>query len=845
MGRPDLPNGTVTFLFTDVEGSTRMLHALGEEKYAEVLAEHRRILRSAVDRYGGIEVDTEGDAIFAAFPTALDALSAAREAQAGLGTIGVKVRMGLHTGTPLRTEEGYVGMDVHRAARIAAAGHGGQVLLSSTTAALVGGATEVPLTDLGEHRLKDLAAAERLFQIGAEEHPALKTLSPSNLPEPIGSFIGREAELRQLGGHLADAAIRLLTVVGPGGLGKTRLALEAAARTTSQFPDGRWWLSLAAVHDPARVTALVAESLGLPDDAGAGGIARHLMDRRILLVLDNAEHLLPALSPIIADLLPTSGRSVALVTSREPLKLAAEHVVRIPVLSEDDAESLLISRAAALGATIGPSQALRSLVSRLDRLPLALQLAASRLPLLTVEQILERISQRLDLFTGPVDADPRQRTLRATIEWSHDLLSEPERTLFRRLAAFEGGCTLEAAEAVAGARLDTLQALIDRSMVEREDEPGFAAPRFRMLDSIGQYALERLADSGEEEDVRARHAAWFRDLAERVDEQLRAGEPEERWVGLLNPELDNLRAAFARGLKTGDAQLVRSVAASLPMFWAMRGHVAEGRTWIEQALEIDPTEDIVRRRLYSGLAILAYHQGDYAAATEAGDLAAELSIRLGPAEGRYAGLREKARAALGHGDLATAESLYEEALVAARDDDNGVGMSSCRINLAYIANRTGRHQRAQELLAENLPFVRSRGQARCEATSLVSLAETLNYLERPAEAVDYAVAAAEVAPRAADPLLLVENMRWYALAAARLGEHERTARLLGVCEQAEGEMDAPLEPFEEELRTELLTALRHTLTETQLDEERSHGRSLGLAAANALVAPIRRPSAAP
>src|SRR4029079_8452188 len=205
MGRPDLPKRTVTFLFTDVEGSTRMLNALGEEKYAEVLAEHRRILRSAVDRYGGIEVDTEGDAIFAAFPTALDALSAAREAQAGLETIGVKVRMGLHTGTPLRTEEGYVGMDVHRAARIAAAGHGGQVLLSSTTAALVGSATEAPLTDLGEHRLKDMAAAERLLPVGSEEHPALKTLSPSNLPEPVGSFIGREVELAELGSRLADA----------------------------------------------------------------------------------------------------------------------------------------------------------------------------------------------------------------------------------------------------------------------------------------------------------------------------------------------------------------------------------------------------------------------------------------------------------------------------------------------------------------------------------------------------------------------------------------------------------------------------------------------------------------
>jgi hypothetical protein len=231
-------------------------------------------------------------------------------------------------------------------------------------------------------------------------------------------------------------------------------------------------------------------------------------------------------------------------------------------------------------------------------------------------------------------------------------------------------------------------------------------------------------------------------------------------------------------------------------------------------------------------------QGDYAAATVAGDEASVLATKLGPAEGRYVGIREKARAALMHDDLIAAEPLYEEALIAAREDDNGVGMSSCRINLAYIANRSGRHERAQELLSENLPFVRSRGQARCEATSLVNLAETLTYLKRPTDAVAYAVAAAEVVPRAADPLLLVDNMRWYCLAAARLGEHERIARILGVCEQAEEELDAPLEPFEQELRAELLASLRHVLTDERLEAERAHGRSLGLAAANELVAPI-------
>jgi predicted ATPase len=643
--------------------------------------------------------------------------------------------------------------------------------------------------------------------------------------------------LQQVGDLLADPSVRLLTLVGPGGLGKTRLALEAAANAASHFVAGRWWIPLASVRDLSVVTPLIAGTLGIPENSESEAIARHLRDRRVLLVVDNAEHLLPDLSDVIGNLLPTGGGSTVLVTSREPLKLAAERVVRLPVLSEEDAEELLIARASELGASVTRSDALSTLVRRLDRLPLALQLAASRLPVLSVDQVLERLSQRLDLFAGPRDADPRQRTLRATIEWSHDLLAERERTLFRHMAVFAGGCTLDAAEAVGGADLETLQALIERSLVQREGEPG-EPPRYTMLDSIGHFAAERLAESGEHDDIRARHAAWYRQLAERVDAQVRAGEPEERWIALLTPELDNLRAAFSYGVETGNADLVRTIAASLPMFWVMRGQVGEGRGWIEQALAVDPTEDVTRRRLYSGLGVLAYLQGDYAAATAAGDQAAALAIQLGPAEGRYVGLKEKARAALLHDDMEAAESLFEEALVAATEDDNGVGMSSCRINLAFIANRTGRHERARELLSENLPFVRSRGQARCEATSLVSLAETSNYLRRPADAVEFAVAAAEVAPRAADALLLVENMRWYGLAAASLGEHERTARLLGVCEQAEAELDAPLEPFEEDLREQLLTALRHALTDEALEAHRSEGRSLDIHAANDLVTPV-------
>lgn len=833
----DLPTGTVTFLFTDVEGSTRLLGELGEAGYADALDEHRRILRDAVAEHSGIEVDTEGDAIFAAFPTAVGALAAARASQEAFAAGPIRVRMGLHTGTPLRTIEGYVGVDVHRAARIAAAGHGGQVLISSTTAALLEGRS-LPTLDLGEHRLKDLAGAERIHQLGTEQFPPLRSLSPTNLPELPGTFVGRSADLREIGELLRDPAVRLLTLIGPGGIGKTRLALEAAAEAATSFPDGRWWAPLASMQESGPAKGAIGQVLGLSEGGEASAIREHLSRRRSLLILDNAEHLLPGLADVLAELVPDAGASTILVTSREPLGLRAERLVRVPVMTQSDAEQLLMSRAVALGVALAPSETLTTLADRLDRLPLALTLAASRLPILSVEQILERMSQRLDLFTGSRDADPRQRTLRLTIEWSHDLLTDAERTLFRRLSVFAGGCTLGAAEAVCDAEIDVLQSLVDRSLVQRSAESS-AEPRFSMLDAIAQFAAERLAESDEEAAIRTRHAAWIRELAERVDKQLQAGEPEEQWVALLNPEIDNLRAAVAFGLESGDAALVRAVAAALPTFWVMHGRVAEGRAWIERALELDPSEDDTRRRLLGGLAILAYMAGDYAASTDAADDAAALATQLGPAIGRTAELRAQIAAAMAHNDYATAEPLYEELFVLARADDNGVRTSSCRINLAYIANRTGRHERAEALMLENLPFVRSRGQARCEATTLVTLAETNTHLDRPTAAIDYAVAAAEVAPRAADALLLVEDLRWYATAGCRLGQFEAAARILGACEAAEAELAAAFEPHEVAARTELESTLRAALTDAGLEAERARGRSLDLAAATALMqAPI-------
>ncbi len=490
--RRNLPSGTVTFLFTDVEGSTRLLHALGAEGYANALAAHRRILREAFTRHGGIEVDTQGDAFFVAFPTAPGALAAADEARTALMTGPIRLRMGLHTGTPHLTDEGYVGADVHRAARIAAAGHGGQILVSAATAQLVDAG---PLRDLGDHRLKDLTAPERIHQLGDEEHPPLKTLHQTNLPIPATPFLGREAELAEIASLLGRDDVRLATLTGPGGTGKTRLALQAAASAADAFPGGVWWVPLAALRDPALVLPSAATALG-----ASGDLAEHIGDRRLLLLFDNFEHLVRAADGL-APLLAKCPNLSLLVTSREPLHLAGEHEYAVDPLTRTDAVELFLTRAVAAKRDFAANGEVAAICERLDHLPLAIELAAARVKVLSPKALLERLEQRLPLLGGGTrDAPERQRTLRATIEWSHELLSPDEQRLFARLAIFRGGCTLEAAEAVAGADLDTLQSLVDKSLLRVRDNG-----RFWMLETIREYATERLEASGEPDEIRRRH----------------------------------------------------------------------------------------------------------------------------------------------------------------------------------------------------------------------------------------------------------------------------------------------------------------------------------------------------
>jgi Adenylate and Guanylate cyclase catalytic domain/AAA ATPase domain len=432
---PELPTGTVTFLFTDIEGSTRLLEELGPS-YASTLAEHRRVLREAFARHGGVEVDTQGDAFFVAFSSASAAVAAAAEAQAALS---VPVRMGIHTGEPQRTDSGYVGIDVHRAARICSAGHGGQVLVSETTQRLLDG-TE--LGDLGEHRLKDLGQALRLYQLGAGEFPPLRSLNQTNLPAQPSALVGRETELAQLLSLVSES--RLVTLTGPGGSGKTRLALQVAAELVERFEGGVFFVALASVTDAELVLPTVAQTIGAQD-----GLADHIRDRHTLLLLDNLEQVL-AVAPALSELLERCPKLGLLVTSRALLRIAGERDYPVDPLPEADAVELFRTRA----VTSEPLEAVYEICRRLDGLPLALELAAARTRLLSPVQLLERLERALPVLTGGRrDAPERQRTLRATIEWSYELLEPGEQELFRRLSVFAGSFTLASAETNEPSRL--------------------------------------------------------------------------------------------------------------------------------------------------------------------------------------------------------------------------------------------------------------------------------------------------------------------------------------------------------------------------------------------------------
>jgi predicted ATPase/class 3 adenylate cyclase len=761
-----LPSGTVTFLFTDVERSTRLLRELGEERYAETLAEHRRIVRGAAARCGGVEVDTAGDSLFVAFPTARGALDAARAAQAGLRSRSIPVRMGLHTGTPLLTAEGYVGLDVHRAARIAAAGHGGQVLLSRSTRELV----DVAVRDLGDHRLRDLSAPERLYQLGDDEFPPLRTLHPTNLPIPATLFLGRERELAEV--EALVRAKRLVTLTGPGGSGKTRLALQAAGSAADAFDAGVWWVSLAALRDPSLVVPAAAAALGATSDLG-----EHVGDKRLLLLLDNFEHLIPA-APEVAALLERCPGLVLLVTSRERLRLDGEWEYVVDPLREPEAVELFETRARAVRHDFTANGAVREICARLDNLPLAIELAAARAKVLSTGALLERLQRRLPVLAGGTrDAPERQRTLRATIEWSHGLLSEEEQTLFRRLAVFAGGCTVEAAEAVCDAELDTLASLIDKSLVRQTHD------RFWMLETIREFASEQLDAAGEADEFAQRHARFFLALAEAANLVAEAGGPRRHQ--LVNRDQDNLRAALSWCEASGRIELALQIVVALENHWA-NAAPREGLDWLDRLL---PRADAIPRQLRArALRVIG------GAGARAGDYErAERGTVEGLAEARAAGdelavgiaLHRLAVLAVWRKDFVGGSRLAEESLAVARRLAFPKLEAQALGTLGDIAWEDGDREAALDLLLRSAELAEHVGFGWWEAGVLISLAEHGAELGRLDDAERWALRATQIGHSISGREAVLEALAAVAAIARRRGDLARAGLLWGAIEAEE------------------------------------------------------------
>jgi predicted ATPase/class 3 adenylate cyclase len=793
-----LPSGRVTFLFTDIEGSTHLLQRLGD-RYAGLLDSHRRLIWDAIGAHGGREFGTQGDAVFAAFARPADAVWAALAAQRALAHhpwppgFEIHVRMGIHTGEATIEPGGYVGLAIHEVARICSAAHGRQVVVSGTTAAAVRvSAVSLPLgatlDDLGLHRLKDLPEPLHLYQLC---HPDLPEdvgglrldAVPGNLPKQITRFIGRQDELAEAAARLA-AGRRLLTLTGSGGCGKTRLALQVAAGAVDDFPDGAWLVDLAALTEPQLVAQAVAAVLEVRDEPGRDLVdvmAEALAARRLLLVFDNCEHLLLACAELAERLLERCPGVFILATSQETLGVAGEAVIRVAPLSlprasdplervaAADSVALFVDRATLTRGDFALSEANRASVAsicrRLDGIPLAIELAAARVNLLSAAQIAERLDDRFRLLSGGSrTALPRHQTLRATFDWSHDLLSDPEQVLFRRLAVFAGGWTLEATDAIAGEdgpvrpesgdghegheghdghdgrggrdghdgrggddgrggadTLDLLDRLVSRSLVVVEEQDG--ASRFRLLETVRQYAAERLVTAGEMPTMRARHLAWCVTLA-RVAEPALTGPDQATWFHRLAAEYDNLRAAMEwAASESGGAHDLLQLAADLWRFWLVRGYWTEGREWLNRALAAnDSLRDPTVARALGAAGDLATEQGDHDAAAPL--LASALAVwqELDEPEGIAKGLNQLGILARERFEYDAARGLLVDALAIRRSTGNRRGMAVSLRNLGVLAFLQQDHETARALYEEALPLAREVRDKRVIASITYALA---------------------------------------------------------------------------------------------------------------------------
>lgn len=903
------PTGTVTFLFTDIEGSTRLLQSLGDAAYAELLALHRELLRSAFTAAGGHEIETQGDGFLVAFQSARRAIAAALDAQRALEAhpwphdAVLRVRMGLDTAETVIHGGVYAGLGLHRAARICAAGWGGQVLLSRITADIVGHELPVGVTlrDLGDHHLKDLHRTERIYQLKhttlPADFPPLRSLDslPNNLPRHLTSFIGRERELADVKRWLSTT--RLLMLTGSGGCGKTRLALQVGADLVEGFTDGVWLVELAPVSDPVLVPQTVASTLRIREEPGRPLLATltdHLGPKQMLLLLDNCEHVVEACAHLAETLLLGCPRLRILATSRESLAIAGEMTWRVPSLSVPDparlpsldrlsqyeAVRLFIERATAarpdFTVTERSAPALAQICHQLDGIPLAIELAAARVKVLPVSQIAERLDDLFRLLTGGGrTALPHHQTLEAAMDWSYDLLSEPERVLLGRLSVFAGGWTLEAAEAVcahdgvaSSTFLDLLTQLVDKSLVmARVHDESAVEGRYWLQEPVRQYATRKLQVSGTEAAVHRYHWEYFVDI---VEHSSLRGADQAQWTERFIIERANLRAALERSKTSKDgADATLRLAASLWWFWFTQGALTEGRAWLEGALALPgATNAAARAAALYGAGAIAWTQGDLRRAAElagvALDLCRELDDRLGVIysltilgavrmfQGEYARTTVMAEEALAlsrqlryewetatvlgllawtaryQGEFARAEGLCIESLSIFQSLGDTWGRASMLSHLGNVTWRQGRCEQAEQLLEESIGLARDVGHRSQLAASLHELARLELVRGNAARAEALEIEAMVLRRDQGELWGIAECLEGLAAAAQAAGESERAARFLGAAAALRETIGVPLPSADVGDRDRVLSATQAALGDERFAAATTRGRAMML-----------------
>ncbi|HEX6443911.1 MAG TPA: tetratricopeptide repeat protein [Streptosporangiales bacterium] len=866
----DLPTGTITLLFSDMAGSTRLLAQLGDA-YADALSAQRSILRAAFARRHGVEMGTEGDSFFVVFGSAVDAVGACVEGQRALAAhpwpqdVRVRVRMGLHTGEPRRHEDGYIGMDVHRAARIAAAAHGGQVVLSAATHELVAAVLrDVGFRDLGWHRLKDITEPEHVYQLDwsgtGEVFPPLKSLGTrTNLPALATQLVGRDADLAELTALLDGEATRLVTLTGPGGVGKSRLAVALADRLAADHPDGVYFVRLASVTEPDVMWTTIAETLGVSGDGRSPPtFFEHIAQRQALFVLDNLEQI-PAAAGVVTELLRAGSRLRVVATSRRPLHVLGEHEYPVATLGQPEPGHGGVDEArdaAAVRMFVQHAQMVRpdftldetnvadvtAICRRLDGLPLALEIAGARSKLLGPRALLARLDDALEFRATDPDRPGRQRTLRDTIAWSYHLLSPELQRALRSIACCAGGCEMSALSAILPGGLDPLETvteLVDLSLLTVRDGYG-GEPRIGMLQTVRAFAERALVEAGEADAVRWAHARYFLRFAERIAPGLQGADPVVA-RNRLEAELDNLRAALDWSLRspgdTGADGAERTEAGlqlcqALSWFWYGCGYTAEGRSWQRRALRLvaerpGPAQALVLH----GLAILLLQQGD----TEEAVRMLRTCLSIWRQEGDRTQIA-KELSSLGaglwtHGDADQARPYLEESIAVAGEIGDDDRSATALSNLGVLELHAGHADRAVELLTRAQAFDERTGNTWGLAVDRENLVAAMLSAGRPADAMEEL---RELAPHIAvlgDVELTINVIELYVSVLSALGDHHRAARVFGAAESMREQASMPIAPLDAEFLDRYLDATRAALTPEQWRDELRRGRGYDVAAA--------------